>query len=106
MDFTGISSDKVKSVYELIVAERVFNPRHIYQEVDWWFRMEIPSIYYHSFDIKTIASHIHCFMAAKKLAQALGSDEHNLFARKKSNNGKEIVYMCPATYADSVKVCF
>lgn len=37
LDFTGISSDKVKSVYELIVAERVFNPRHIYQEVDCMF---------------------------------------------------------------------
>jgi len=102
--FTGISSDKVTAVYELLVAERVFNPRHIYQEVDWWFRMEIPAIYYSSFDIKSIASHIHCFMAAKKLSQAMGNTEQAMFAKMESNKGMECVYMCPATYADSVKV--
>lgn len=48
--------------------------------------------------------HIHCFMAAKKLAQAMGKDEEFLYAKKQSDDGTETIYLCPATYQDSVKV--
>lgn len=43
-------------------------------------------------------------MAAKKLAQAMGKDEEMLFAKKQSDDGTEVIYICPATYQDSVKV--
>lgn len=49
--------------------------------------------------------HIHCFIAAKKLAQTMGKDEELLFAKKQSDDGTETIFMCPATYHDSVKVC-
>eukprot|EP01126_Amoeba_proteus_P062656 TRINITY_DN8557_c0_g2_i3.p1 TRINITY_DN8557_c0_g2~~TRINITY_DN8557_c0_g2_i3.p1 ORF type:complete len:986 (+),score=217.93 TRINITY_DN8557_c0_g2_i3:378-3335(+) len=100
--FTGISANKVTSVYEILVAEGVFNPLHIYQDVDWWFRMQIPHTYYRTFEAKAIASHLHCFMAAKKLSQAMGRDEEALFAKKQTPEGT--IFLCTATYADSVRV--
>jgi len=101
-EFETIAESKVKEVYSLLVQERVFNPRHIYQEVDWWFRMQISEEYY-SLPAEELASHIHCFMAAKKLAKAIG-DEALLFSKKESSDKRECVYLCPFTYMDSVKV--
>jgi hypothetical protein len=68
-----------------------------------WFRMRIPDVYYDLFTNAEIANHIHCFCAAKKLAQAMG-DEERLYVDQTTNNGLSKVYMCPATYSDTVAV--
>jgi hypothetical protein len=67
--------------------------------------MRIPESYFDFFTNEEIANHIHCFCAAKKLAQAMGDDEH-LYVDQTTNNGLSKLFMCPATYADSVNVCY
>lgn len=66
--------------------------------------MRIPEVYYELFDNQEIANHIHCFCAAKKLAQAMGEEEH-LYVDQTTNDGLSKLFMCPATYSDSVAVC-
>lgn len=65
--------------------------------------MGIPKPYFEMFDAEVIASHVHSFMAAKKLAQAMGKEE-SIYVTTEGPNGT--VYMCPATYLDSVNVCW
>lgn len=67
--------------------------------------MKIPEVYYDLFTNAEIANHIHCFCAAKKLAQAMGDEEH-LYVDQTTNNGLTKLFMCPATYHDSVEVFF
>lgn len=98
----GIPTDKMKQVFKHIVNEGVFNAKIVYQEVDWFFRMGIPSTYFEMFDASIIAQHVHSFMAAKKLAQAMGKEEAIYVTTDCGSNG--IVFMCPATYLDSVTV--
>jgi len=93
--------DKVPAIFEAIVAKGVFNPKHIYQEVDWFFRMGIPPVYFEMFEAPVIANHIHCLMAAKKLAQAMARPEA-IYVHTETDS--EYLFMCPATYNDSVTV--
>lgn len=65
--------------------------------------MKVPQVYYHLFDVPTIANHIHCFMAAKELAEALGTPEH-IYVSKVSADRKTRIFMCPATYKASDQV--
>jgi len=97
----GSSPEKMKTIYNMIVARGVFNPKHIYQEVDWFFRMGIPHPYFEMFESAVIANHIHCFMAAKKLAQAMGRAEQ-INVQTETEVGS--LFLCPATYRDSINV--
>lgn len=65
--------------------------------------MCIPDVYFELFTNEEIARHIHCLCAAKKLAQAMGDEEH-LYVDQTTNDGFSKLYMCPATYTDSVAV--
>jgi len=100
-DLPGISPEKMKSVYQSIVAEGVFNAKHIYQEVDWFYRMGIPPVYYEMFNGHQIANHIHCLMAAKKVAQAMGTPE-KIYVHTETEDHQ--FWLVPASYADSVVV--
>jgi len=98
---TGISPEKMKQIFQILVSTQIFNAKHIYQEVDWFFRMGIPTTYYEMFDGAVIAKHIHCLMAAKKLAQAIEKQE-DIYVHTDFEDGS--LFICPATYAYSVRV--
>lgn len=72
-----------------------------------WFNMNIPREYYDSFNNDQIAHHIHCFMAAKKLGQAMNHDEF-VYVDNITHNADRIpvkrFLLCPATFVDSVQV--
>lgn len=100
-DLPGISPEKMKNVFQSIVAEGVFNAKHIYQEVDWFYRMGVPEVYYEMFNGVQIANHLHSLIAAKKVAQAMGKPEE-VFVH--TENEDHQFWLVPATYAHSVQV--
>eukprot|EP01128_Nolandella_sp_AFSM9_P001038 TRINITY_DN1114_c0_g1_i1.p1 TRINITY_DN1114_c0_g1~~TRINITY_DN1114_c0_g1_i1.p1 ORF type:complete len:1427 (+),score=326.26 TRINITY_DN1114_c0_g1_i1:428-4282(+) len=100
-DINGISSERIRKVYEKIVKEGVFNEKHIYQEVDWFFRMGLPQVYFDMFTSDIISNHIHCVMAAKKVALTMDKPEDIYVHIEKENRH---YFFVPATWKDSVEV--
>lgn len=75
----GIPSGQMASVYRKIIEEGVFNAQVVYQEVDWYYKAGLQQYYWEVFTPAEIATHIHSFIAAKKLAQTTGKPEEIWF---------------------------
>jgi hypothetical protein len=69
--------------------------------------MNIPNEYFETFNDVEISRHIHSFIAAKKLGEAMSQKEF-LHVDNETTNKNGIVttkfILCPATYADSARV--
>jgi len=99
--FSGVSPTQVTNIFKSIASEGDFNIRHVYQEVDWFFRMGIPPVYFKLFNDSQITAHLRSLIAGKRFAQSMGTAE-DLFVRH-TNEGHRF-WIVPATYAHSVKV--
>eukprot|EP01130_Rhizamoeba_saxonica_P012440 TRINITY_DN5247_c0_g1_i1.p1 TRINITY_DN5247_c0_g1~~TRINITY_DN5247_c0_g1_i1.p1 ORF type:complete len:1393 (-),score=361.44 TRINITY_DN5247_c0_g1_i1:42-4220(-) len=95
------SGIKVQEVFNMIVKEGVFNSKIIFQDVDWFYDLEMSEIYFERFSSEDIAKHIHSLIAAKKLAQARGTPD-DIFISMEEEGGA--FYVCPGTYHKSLEI--
>jgi glutamate dehydrogenase len=81
--------------YHLIVAEGVFNSTAVFQEVEHFYNaLGISDYYFEHFPPHIIAGHVHCFIAAKKLAIASGRTENIQLGNEDEVRGTAF-YICP-----------
>jgi glutamate dehydrogenase len=89
----GVPSGQMSSVYRKILDEGVFNAQVVYQEVDFYYKMGLQQYYWEVFTPSEIATHIHSYIAAKKLAQTTGKREELVF-EVESPDGSSGFYLC------------
>jgi len=73
---SGIFREQMDVVYRLILNERVFNTAVVKEEVEWFYnQLGLDPYYFNHFPLDKIAHHLHCLIAAKKLALTTGTKE-------------------------------
>jgi ankyrin repeat protein len=97
---------QMAEVYERIVAEEVFNPNLVYNEVEWFYSLGLQKYYFERFSSKEIANHIHAFIAAKKVAATTGKAEDVMLAieSRSIQDQPSWLYMCPIQHDKQVEV--
>lgn len=91
--YAGLSAGQMAIIYQNIVAEGVFAPVIVFQEVDWFYRMGLPVHYWETFSPSQIARHVHSFIAAKKLARTTDDPENISFTLESSDKTSGF-YLC------------
>jgi len=80
--------EMMSTVFELIVKEGVFSYTTVHAEVQYFFEvLQLHPIYFEHFTPLQIAKHVHCLIAAKRVARATDDPGRMDFAFKNANSG-------------------
>merc|ERR1711957_938793 len=65
------SEEMLSTVFELVVKDGIFNYSTVHAEVTYYFKcLGLHNMYFDYFTPLQIAKHIHCLIAAKRVARA------------------------------------
>jgi len=82
------SNEMMSTVFELVVKEGVFSYTTVHSEVQHFFRgLALHPMYFEHFTPLQIAKHIHCLIAAKRVARATNHMSRLTFHFKSEDSG-------------------
>eukprot|EP00929_Paragymnodinium_shiwhaense_P023249 TRINITY_DN14602_c0_g1_i1.p1 TRINITY_DN14602_c0_g1~~TRINITY_DN14602_c0_g1_i1.p1 ORF type:complete len:1184 (-),score=307.56 TRINITY_DN14602_c0_g1_i1:349-3900(-) len=83
-----VMEEVMSTVFELAVKEGVFSYSTVHSEVQYFFRdLNLHPVYFHHFTPYQIAKHIHCLIAAKRVARATEDVGRMEFVFRSENAG-------------------
>jgi len=93
----GSPEELMGLVFELVVKEGVFSYTAVYSEVSHFFKvLRLHPMYYEHFTAAQIAKHVHCLIAAKRVAQATNDLSRMDFALTTESGGVFLTsFACP-----------
>jgi len=94
----ALKEETMSTVFELVIKEGVFSYTTVHAEVQHFFRdLRLHPVYFEHFTPLQVAKHIHCLIAAKRVARATDHVGQMRFVFKSTQSGFFLCAICTKT---------